>query len=145
VVVSGHKAAVERAVELAKAAGAKRALLLPVSAPFHCILMEPAARVMAGELEKVSISRPKVPLVANVLAHEVVDPATIRSLLVDQVTSPVRWRESVAWMAANGVTEIWEIGAGKALSGMIRRIDRGIATRSVGTPDEVRAAAEILG
>ncbi|MFQ6548788.1 ACP S-malonyltransferase [Aestuariibius sp. 2305UL40-4] len=142
VVVSGHKAAVERAVELAKEAGAKRAVMLPVSAPFHCELMAPAAAVMAETLSHVDIEAPKVPVIANVCAREETDPATIRSLLVDQVTGSVRWRESVLHMAHEGVTEIWEIGAGKALSGMIRRIDRAIATKAVGTPDEVRAAAQ---
>lgn len=131
VVVSGHKAAVERAVALAKERGAKRAVLLPVSAPFHCALMEPAARVMAEALSHVDIEEPAVPLVANVTAHAVRNPPLIRSLLVEQVTGVVRWRESVAWMASEGVTEIVEIGAGKALSGMIRRIDRSIATRAV--------------
>jgi [acyl-carrier-protein] S-malonyltransferase len=141
VVISGAKAAVERAVPLAKEAGAKRAVMLPVSAPFHCALMEPAAARMAEALAQVDIERPKVPLVANVLAHDVSDPATIRSLLVEQVTHSVRWRESVAWMAAQGVTETWEIGAGKALSGMVRRIDRSLAVRSLGTPEDVAAAA----
>ena len=121
VVVSGNKEAVERAVELAKAKGARRAVLLPVSAPFHCALMQPAAEAMAVELSHVEMSRPKVPLVANVLAAGISDPAAIRSLLVDQITGSVRWRESVSWMAENGVTEIWEIGAGKALCGMIRQ------------------------
>ncbi len=144
VVVSGHKAAVERAVEIAKERGAKRAVLLPVSAPFHCSLMDPAAGKMAEALSHVEINRPKVPLVANVLAHDISDPATIRSLLVEQVTHSVRWRESVAWMAAHGVTEVWEIGAGKALSGMVRRIDREIAVRNIGTPEEVKAAAESI-
>ncbi|WP_121062095.1 ACP S-malonyltransferase [Chachezhania antarctica] len=144
VVVSGHKAAVERAVEIAKTKGAKRAVILPVSAPFHCALMEPAARAMADALDDVDIQKPVVPLVANVLAEPVSDPSRIRSLLVEQVTHAVRWRESVAHMAGDGVTEIWEIGAGKALSGMIRRIERSIATRAVGTPDEVKAAAESL-
>ncbi|GKY89481.1 ACP S-malonyltransferase [Sinisalibacter aestuarii] len=144
VVVSGHKAAVERAVEIAKGKGAKRAVLLPVSAPFHCALMQPAAEVMAEALSHVNIERPKVPLVANVRASAISDPTTIRSLLVEQVTGSVRWRESVAWMGAEGVTEIWEIGAGKALSGMVRRIDREIATRNIGTPDEVKAAVESL-
>jgi len=144
VVVSGHKAAVERAVELAKAAGAKRAVLLPVSAPFHCALMEPAAEVMAEALSHVNIERPKVPLIANVLADQINDPATIRSLLVEQVTGSVRWRESVLYMGENGVTEAWEIGAGKALSGMIRRINRDIAVRNVGAPDDVKAAVETL-
>ncbi len=140
VVVSGHKAAVERAVEIAKAKGAKRALLLPVSAPFHCALMEPAARAMAEALDDVEIHEPAVPLVANVRAEAVRDPALIRSLLVEQVTGSVRWRESVAWMAAKGVTEFWEIGAGKALSGMIRRIAKEAETRAVGTPEDVVAA-----
>ncbi|MBL4767012.1 MAG: ACP S-malonyltransferase [Rhodobacteraceae bacterium] len=144
VVVSGDKAAVERAMALAKARGAKRALALPVSAPFHCRLMQPAADVMAEALAKVDIAAPAVPLIANVLAGPVSDPVQIRSLLVEQVTGAVRWRESVLAMAGLGVTEIWEIGAGKALSGMIRRIDRSIATRAIGGPDDVAAAAEHL-
>ena len=140
VVVSGHKAAVERAVEIAKAKGARRAVLLPVSAPFHCALMEPAARAMADALEHVHIDEPKVPLVANVRARPVTDPSLIRSLLVEQVTGAVRWRESVEWMAAHGVTEFWEIGAGKALSGMVRRIAKEAECRAVGTPEDVAAA-----
>lgn len=144
VVVSGHKAAVERAVELAKGRGAKRALLLPVSAPFHCSLMEPAARVMAEAIDNVEISTPKVPVVANVVAQAVTDPANIRSLLVQQVTGSVRWRESVAYMAEQGVEEVYEIGAGKALIGMVRRIDKSIATKAVGTPDDVTAAAAAI-
>lgn len=144
VVVSGHKAAVERAVELAKEKGAKRAVMLPVSAPFHCKLMEPAAGVMADALSHVDINRPAVPVVANVLAEAISDPATIRSLLVDQITGAVRWRESVAWMAGQGVSEIWEIGAGKALSGMVRRIDRSIACKAVSSPEDVKAAVESM-
>ena len=144
VVVSGHKAAVERAVDIAKARGAKRAILLPVSAPFHCALMAPAADVMAEALAGVRLLAPVVPLVANVRASAVTDPAEIRALLVEQVTGSVRWRESVLYMAAQGVTEIWEIGAGKALSGMIRRIDREIACRAVGTANEVVASAAAL-
>lgn len=140
VVVSGHKAAVERAVELAKEKGAKRAVLLPVSAPFHCELMAPAARVMAEALDDVDIKTPVVPVVANVVAKAVDDPQTIRSLLVEQVTGSVRWRESVMWMAAQGVTDIWEIGAGKALSGMIRRIEKSIACKAIGTPEDVKSA-----
>ena len=132
VVVSGHKVAVERAVELAKERGAMRAVMLPVSAPFHCDLMEPAARGMADALDHVEISRPAVPLVANVVASAVQDTATIRSLLVDQITGSVRWRESVAWMAEQGVTEILEVGAGKALSGMIRRINRDLTCKAIG-------------
>lgn len=142
VVVSGHKAAVERAVEIAKSKGAKRAVLLPVSAPFHCSLMQPAAAVMATKLNKTDLQAPQVPLVANVLARDVADPATIRTLLVEQITASVRWRESVAWMATQGVDEIWEIGAGKALIGMVRRIDRGIATRALSTPEDIAAAVE---
>jgi [acyl-carrier-protein] S-malonyltransferase len=140
VVVSGHKQAVERAIDLAKAAGARRAMLLPVSAPFHCELMQPAAEAMQQALAEVTINAPVVPLVANVRAEAVSDPDQIRALLVAQVTGSVRWRESVAWMAAQGVDEFWEIGAGKALSGMIRRIAKGVATRQVGTPDEVATA-----
>jgi [acyl-carrier-protein] S-malonyltransferase len=139
VVVSGHKAAVERAVEIARARGAKRAILLPVSAPFHCALMEPAARAMAEALAEVQIRAPQVPLVANVRAEAVTDPATIRALLVEQVTGAVRWRESVGWMAAQGVTEFWEVGAGKALSGMIRRIAKDAQTRAIGTPADLAA------
>ncbi|MCH2093537.1 MAG: ACP S-malonyltransferase [Rhodobacteraceae bacterium] len=140
VVISGGKAAVERAVDIAKTRGAKRAVLLPVSAPFHCALMEPAAAQMAVALAEVDIQRPKVPLVANVVAEAISDPATIRSLLVDQVTGSVRWRESVAWMGGQGVDRIWELGAGKALSGMIRRIDRGIATTAIADPDGLKVA-----
>lgn len=144
VVVSGHKAAVERAVEIAKGKGAKRALLLPVSAPFHCALMEPAAKVMADALADVTLAAPAVPLVANVRAEAVSDPDTIRQLLIEQVTGSVRWRESVAWMSGQGVTEIWEIGAGKALSGMVRRIDRSIECRAVGTPEDVASVQEAV-
>ena len=144
VVVSGHKEAVERAVEIAKGKGARRAVLLPVSAPFHCALMQPAAEVMAEALVHVEMNAPAVPLVANILAAEAADPAIIRSLLVEQVTGSVRWRESVAYMAEHGVTEIWEIGAGKALSGMVKRIDRSVATRAIGSPEDVKAAAESL-
>ena len=144
VVVSGDKAAVERAVEIAKEKGAKRALLLPVSAPFHSALMAPAAEVMKTALADVAIAAPAVPVVANVRAEAVNDPETIRQLLVEQVTGSVRWRESVQWMAGQGVTEAWEIGAGKALSGMIKRIDRSVATKPVGTPADVKAAAEAL-
>ena len=145
VVVSGARTAVERAMVLAKERGARRAVMLPVSAPFHCTLMEPAAAAMAEVLSQVEINRPAVPLVANVLASGVDNPATIRSLLVEQVTHVVRWRESVAWMAAEGVSETWEIGAGKALSGMVRRIDREIAVRNIATPDEVKTAVESMG
>lgn len=144
VVVSGHKAAVERALIIAKEKGAKRALLLPVSAPFHCSLMAPAAAVMADALNDVSIVAPKVPLVANVLASAVTDPDQIRALLVEQVTGSVRWRESVSYMAAQGVTEAWEIGAGKALIGMIRRIEKEMTTGAVGAPDDIVAAVAAM-
>ncbi len=140
VVVSGHRGAVERALEIAKAKGAKRAILLPVSAPFHCALMGPAGAVMARALAAVTISVPVVPVVANVRAQAVSDPDMIRKLLVEQVTGSVRWRESVLWMEAAGVTEYWEIGAGKALSGMIKRTAAGAVTRAVGTPDDVVSA-----
>lgn len=138
VVVSGAKAAVERAAEIAKAKGAKRAVMLPVSAPFHCALMQPAADAMAEALAGVAIQAPAVPLVANVRAEAVSDPDLIRQLLVEQVTGSVRWRESVEYMAAQGVTEIWEIGAGKALSGMVRKINRDIACKPAGTPEDVQ-------
>ncbi|WP_370208870.1 ACP S-malonyltransferase [Pararhodobacter marinus] len=139
VVVSGHKAAVERAVELAKARGAKRAVMLPVSAPFHCALMQPAAEAMAEALAGVTIAAPAVPVVANVRAEAVSDPDTIRALLVEQVTGSVRWRESVIWMLAQGVDTFWEVGAGKALSGMIKRIERGANLAAVGTPADIAA------
>ncbi|MBP7242602.1 ACP S-malonyltransferase [Amaricoccus sp.] len=141
VVVSGHRAAVERAVEIAKGKGAKRALLLPVSAPFHCALMSPAAEAMAEALKEVRIARPSVPVVANVVARGVDDPDEIRRLLVAQVTGRVRWRESVEFMAAHGVDETVELGAGKALSGMVRRIAREIDTKAVGAPADVAALA----
>jgi [acyl-carrier-protein] S-malonyltransferase len=140
VVVSGHRGAVERALEIAKAKGAKRALLLPVSAPFHCSLMQPAAAVMAEALAGVVISTPSLPIVVNVRAEAVTEADRIRALLVAQVTGSVRWRESVLWMEGAGVTEFWEIGAGKALSGMIKRIAKEATTRAIGTPEDVIAA-----
>jgi [acyl-carrier-protein] S-malonyltransferase len=144
VVISGAKAAVERACDIAKARGAKRALLLPVSAPFHCALMQPAADAMAQALDGVDMNAPIVPLVGNVIARADSSAMVIRNNLVDQVTGRVRWRESVAWMAAEGVTEMYEIGAGKALSGMVKRIDRSVATQTVGTPDDIAKALEKL-
>lgn len=140
VVVSGHRGAVERALEIAKAKGAKRALLLPVSAPFHCALMQPAAHRMAEALAGVVVNKPVVPVVVNVRAEAVTEPDRIRDLLVAQITGSVRWRESVMWMDGAGVTEFWEIGAGKALSGMVKRIAKEAVTRAVGTPEEVVAA-----
>jgi len=139
VVISGHKEAVERAAVIAKREGAKRAMLLPVSAPFHCSLMEPAAQRMAQALDTVEISAPSVPIVVNVRAIAESDPQVIKNNLVEQVTGSVRWRESVLWMSSQGVSEVFEIGAGKALSGMIRRIDREIACAAVGDPDGVKA------
>ncbi len=137
VVVSGDKAAVERAVEIAKAKGAKRAMLLPVSAPFHCALMQPAADVMAEALAKVTINKPVVPVVSNVLAAPISAPADIVAALVKQVTGTVRWRESVAAMADAGVTTFYEIGAGKVLSGLIKRIAAGSTASAIGTPDDI--------
>ena len=143
-VISGHRAAVERAAALAKAAGAKRALMLPVSAPFHCALMQPAAEVMRDALEGVAMQAPVVPLVANVTARPVTDPDTIRAQLVDQVAGRVRWASSVEWMAAQGVTSFVEIGAGKALSGMIKRIVKEAETANVGTAAEAAAVAATI-
>jgi len=139
VVISGHAAAVERAVELAKARGAKRAVVLPVSAPFHCALMQPAADVMSGALASVTLNAPVVPLVGNVMAGPSDDPALIRDNLITQVTGRVRWRESVMWMAQNDVTEAWEVGAGKALSGMVKRIAREMETKAIGTATDIAA------
>lgn len=139
VVVSGHKAAVERAIALASDRGAKRAVLLPVSAPFHCVLMAPAAQAMATALADVTIHPPSVPLVANVTASAVADPTEIRRLLVEQVTGAVRWRESVLYMKAQGVTELVEVGAGKVLSGLARRIDRDLSASAVGAPADLDA------
>ena len=139
VVVSGAKAAVERAIEIAKTKGAKRSMLLPVSAPFHCSLMQPAADEMADALGAVELKSPSVPLVANVTASRVADPATIRDLLVKQVTGMVRWRESVLYMEGEGVSTFVEVGAGMALSGMVKRIAREPEIMSVGTPADVEA------
>ena len=137
VVVSGHRSAVERAVEIAKGRGARRAVMLPVSAPFHCRLMKPATETMRTALEDAQIAEPRCPLVSNVAAEPVSSPLEIKDLLVRQIEGTVRWRESVMWMAANGVGEIWEIGVGSALTGMIKRIDRSVAARSVGSPGDL--------
>ena len=144
-VISGAKPAVERAMEAAKEAGAKRALPLPVSAPFHSKLMQPAAERMAEALGASSLADPKVTLVANVTAAPVSDAGEIERLLVEQVTGRVRWRESVARQASEGVDLAVEVGAGKVLSGLVRRIERSIDTMTCGTPDEVRAVAGKLG
>jgi len=139
VVVSGVKAAVERAIEIAKTKGAKRSMLLPVSAPFHCSLMKPAADEMAAALAGVTMQAPSVPLVANVTASRVADADTIRGLLVEQVTGMVRWRESVIYMAEQGVDAFAEVGAGKALTGMVKRIAKEAQTATIGTPAEVES------
>ena len=139
VVVSGHRAAVERAVEIAKAKGVRRAMMLPVSGPFHSALMQPAADVMADALAKVTIKPPSVPLVANVLAQPTLDPAQIVRGLIDQVTGNVRWRESIAFMAAAGVTTFYEVGSGKVLSGLVKRIAEGASGMPIGTPADVAA------
>ncbi|MFP4312928.1 MAG: ACP S-malonyltransferase [Alphaproteobacteria bacterium] len=144
VVVSGHKAAVAQAISLAQEKGAKKAVELPVSAPFHCALMQPAADRMAEALAEANIKSPVVPVVANVTASAVSNPDEIRDLLVKQVTGTVRWRESVIWMKEQGVTEMVELGAGKVLSGLVRRIDRDIACESVGTSEQVEALIEKL-
>jgi [acyl-carrier-protein] S-malonyltransferase len=144
VVVSGDKAAVERAIEIAKSKGARRAMLLPVSAPFHCRLMQPAADVMAAALAGVTIRQPVVPLVSNVLATALTDPHEIRRRLVEQVTGTVRWRESVAYMADHGVTRFFEVGAGKVLSGLVKRIADGAVGIAVGGPNDIAVVRDAL-
>ena len=139
VVVSGDRAAVERAVEIAKGKGARRAMLLPVSAPFHCALMRPAAEAMAHALSGVTVRRPVVPVVANVRAGPISEPAEIVEALVEQVTGTVRWRESVAFMANAGVDSFYEVGAGKVLTGLVRRIAEGASGMAIGTPEDVAA------
>jgi [acyl-carrier-protein] S-malonyltransferase len=139
VVVSGHKDAVERAIEVAKTKGCKRGMLLPVSAPFHCSLMQPAADAMKEALEKVSLGTPVVPLVANVLASEITEPGAIKQRLVEQVTALVRWRESVQYMKASGVEALIECGAGKVLSGLVKRIDKEMTGTALNTPADIEA------
>lgn len=139
VVVSGGRAAVERAVEIAKARGAKRAMLLNVSAPFHCAMMQPAADAMAAALAKVEIKAPAVPLISNVLAQPITDPNEIRARLVEQVTGNVRWRESVKWLGTNGVTRLYEIGSGKVLTGLVKRIVEGVEGVAINTPADIDA------
>ena len=146
IVVSGEKAAVEKAAEIATAKGAKRAILLPVSAPFHSSLMQPAADAMREALAGVAKSDPVVPVIANVKAAPVTDSAEIAALLVEQVTGQVRWRETVEWFAANNVTTLYEIGAGKVLTGLARRIDKTVTGVAVGSPSDIDAAlAALLG
>ncbi len=144
VVVSGRKAAVERAIQIAAGKGAKRSILLPVSAPFHCALMQPAAEAMAEALSKVAMSGPRAPLVANVTATRAVDAAAIRDLLVQQVTGTVRWRESVLYMKEQGVDTLVELGSGKVLSGLAKRIDREVAGQSVNGPADVETFLKSL-
>lgn len=144
VVVSGAKAAVERALDIAKAKGAKRAVLLPVSAPFHCALMKPAADAMAEALANTKMAPPKVPLVANVTAAQVSDPETIRELLVKQVTGRVRWRECVSYMKAQGVAQLYELGAGKVLSGLVKRIEPDVVGTALNGPADIEAFAKSL-
>jgi len=144
VVVSGDKAAVDRALEIAKAKGAKRAMLLPVSAPFHCKLMQPAADAMAKALASVIIKPPAAPLVSNVLASALTDPDEIRRRLIEQVTGTVRWRESVSYMASHGVNRFFEVGAGKVLSGLVKRIAEGAVGISVGGPNDLAVAKDAL-
>jgi [acyl-carrier-protein] S-malonyltransferase len=144
VVVSGHKTAIDRAVAVAKERGIRRSMLLPVSAPFHCALMAPAAKVMQEELERVEVRRPLVPLVANVTAAPVEDPAEIRGLLVRQVTGLVRWRESVIAMRAAGIDTIVELGSGRVLAGLVKRIDPDIAAQSVSSPADLETFAKSL-
>ncbi|GGA50350.1 ACP S-malonyltransferase [Pelagibacterium lentulum] len=140
VVVSGHAAAVERAIDLAKVKGAKRALALPVSAPFHCALMAPAAEAMQAALSEVEMKAPVVPLVSNVLAAPISDPDEIRKRLIEQVTGMVRWTESVSWLTGEGgVSELYELGTGKVLTGLARRINKDAAASAIGTPDDIVA------
>jgi [acyl-carrier-protein] S-malonyltransferase len=137
VVVSGNKAAVERAVEIAKVKGARRAMLLPVSAPFHCALMKPAADAMAEAFARTDVKPPVVPVVANVLAKPIDDPQDIVRSLIAQVTGTVRWRECAAYMAGAGVTTFYEVGAGKVLTGLLKRIAEGATGTAIGTPEDV--------
>jgi [acyl-carrier-protein] S-malonyltransferase len=144
VVLSGAKAAIDRVPEIGKAHGVRRAVPLPVSAPFHCALMQPAADAMAEALAKVTVNAPVVPVVANVLAQALSDPAEIKKRLIEQVTGTVRWRECVTYMTANGVTDVYEIGAGKVLSGLAKRIEATLNATSIGTPADVDAALSKL-
>lgn len=144
VVLSGHKTAIDRVADVGKAHGVRRAVPLPVSAPFHCSLMQPAADAMAEALANVKITAPSVPVVANVLASAICDPEEIRKRLVEQVTGTVRWRECVQFMAASGITEAYEIGTGKVLAGLVGRIDKNIKAMSVGDPAGIDAALGAL-
>jgi [acyl-carrier-protein] S-malonyltransferase len=144
VVLSGHKTAIDRVPEIGRKHGVRRALPLPVSAPFHCALMQPAAEAMALALAEVDVKRPDVPVVANVLAEPISDPAEIRRRLVEQVTATVRWREGVTAMAAQGVTDFYEIGSGKVLAGLVKRIVKDANAMSIGAPADIAAAMSLL-
>ena len=144
IVLSGHKAAIERVADIGKAHGLRRAVMLPVSAPFHCALMKPAADAMAAALAITKMDTPSVPVIANVTAAPVTDPAEIRRLLVAQVTGTVRWRECVMAMAALGVTDIYEIGSGKELAGLVKRIEKTLKAENVGNPDDIEAVRDRL-
>lgn len=144
VVLSGAKSAIDRVAEVGRAHGVRRAVPLPVSAPFHCALMQPAADAMAEALSKVTINAPSVPVVANVLARAVSDPNEIRRLLVEQVTGTVRWRECIGYLAGNGVTEVYELGSGKVLAGLAKRIEKSLEAVSIGTPEDIEAATPKL-
>ena len=144
IVLSGHKAAIERVADIGKAHGLRRAVMLPVSAPFHCALMKPAADAMAAALAITKMDTPSVPVIANVTAAPVTDPAEIRRLLVAQVTGTVRWRECVMAMAALGVTDIYEIGSGKVLAGLVKRIEKTLKAENVGNPDDIEAVRDRL-
>jgi len=144
VVISGSKTAIDRAVELARERGARRSVLLPVSAPFHCELMQPAAERMAESLDEVTLTAPVVPVVVNVLARPVSDPDALRQRLIEQVTGTVRWRETIEFMAGDGVRTLYEVGAGKVLSGLARRIVRDLETRPIGTAQDIGAIGEAL-
>lgn len=144
IVLSGSKAAIDRVLEISKSHGVRRAVPLPVSAPFHCALMAPAADAMCDALSKVEIKAPAVPVVANVLAKAIDDPQEIATRLVEQVTGTVRWRESVSYMTVNGITDIYEIGAGKVLAGLVRRTEKSLNAASIGTPDDIEACREGL-
>ena len=144
VVVSGATAAIERVVGIAKEKGARMAVLLPVSAPFHCDMMQPAASVMQTELDRIDMGVASIPVVANVLATDISQPEDIKTQLVAQVTGMVRWRESVVFMADNGIKTLYEIGSGKVLTGLARRIDRSLEGKAIGTPEDIEALAKTL-
>jgi len=144
IVISGAAAAIDRSIDIAKEKGARMAVLLPVSAPFHCDMMQPAAVVMQAELNRIDLSPAAIPLVANVLASEISQPEDIKARLIEQVTGMVRWRESVVFMAGNGIKTLYEIGAGKVLTGLARRIDRSLQGITVGEPEEVETLAKAL-